>query len=77
MRAGLAAQNIKIPIPTDASPKLSLPAAFEYDNAKVFESLCECALCTKPTRGSNGVHAKRVGVCPLLWPSYLGVTDIG
>jgi hypothetical protein len=43
----------------------------------VFESLCECALCTKPTKGSNGVHAKRVGVCSLLWPSYLGVTDIG
>ena len=35
------------------------------------------ALCTKPTKGSNGVHAKPVGVCSLLWPSYLGVTDIG
>jgi hypothetical protein len=26
-----------------------LNCRFEYDNAKVFESLCECDLCTKPT----------------------------
>jgi hypothetical protein len=37
MRAGLAAQNLKIPIPTDASPKLSLPAAFSKTIKEVYD----------------------------------------